>query len=69
MSENSSDRFRPGFAAKRYPPNPKRMERNIREGRIQLERDKRARKKLIEEGKIPPDPDLDEEYFNLPGVQ
>ena len=60
MPENSSDRFPPGFAAKRYRARPERMERNIRESEIQLERDKRARKKLIDEGRIPPDPDFDE---------
>jgi len=59
MSDNSRDRFPPGFAAKRYRATPEQIERNIRESAIQLERDKRARKKLIEEGRIPPDPEID----------
>jgi len=60
MSENSSDRFPPGFASKRYRASPERIERNIRESEIQLERQKRYRKKLIEEGLLPPDPESDE---------
>jgi len=59
MSENFFNRFPPGFAAKRYRASPERIERNIRESEIQLERDKRARQKLIDEGRIPPDPELD----------
>ena len=47
--------FPPGFAAKRYRANPEEIKRNIREAEIQFERDQRARKKLIEEGKLPPD--------------
>jgi hypothetical protein len=60
MSENSFDRFPPGFAAKRYRATPEQIERNIRESEIQLELQRRARKKMIEEGLLPPDPELDE---------
>ena len=45
--------YPPGFAAKRYRATPEEIERNIRESEIQEERDKRHRKKLIEEGKLP----------------
>ena len=65
MTKDLSD-FPPGFSAKRYRAIPEEIERDIRESEIQLERDKRARKKLIDEGRIPPDPDLDPEYFDLP---
>jgi len=60
MPEDLSKRFPPGFAAKRYRATPEQIERNIRESEIHLERQKRARKKLIEEGRIPPDPEVDE---------
>jgi hypothetical protein len=58
-NENSFDRFPPGFAAKRYRATPEQIERNIRESQIQAERDARHRRKLIEEGKLRPDPELD----------
>jgi hypothetical protein len=61
MSENSFDRFPPGFAAKRYRATLEEIERNIRESEIQIERQKRYRKKMIEEGLLPPDPKSDEE--------
>ena len=52
--------YPPGFAAKRYRATPEQIERNRRENQIQAERDALNRKKLIEEGKIRPDPELDE---------
>jgi len=58
-NENPFDRFPPGFAAKRYRATPEQIERNIRESQIQAERDERHRRKLIEEGKLRPDPELD----------
>jgi hypothetical protein len=58
-NENPFDRFPPGFAAHRYRLTPEQIERNIRENEIQAERDERHRRKLIEEGKIRPDPELD----------
>jgi len=60
MTKDCLDPFPPGFAAKRYRATPEQIERNIRESQIQLEIDKRARQKLIEEGKIAFDPDRDE---------
>ena len=52
--------YPPGFAAKRYRATPEQIERNIRESEIQRERDERHRRKLIEEGRIRPDPESDE---------
>ena len=60
MTKDFFDPYPPGFAAKRYRATPQQIERNIRESEIQLQIDKRARQKLIEEGKISPDPDKDE---------
>ena len=60
MTKNFLNPFPPGFAAKRYRATPQQIERNRRESEIQLQRDKRARQKLIEEGKLSPDPDKDE---------
>jgi hypothetical protein len=60
MTKNLLDRFPPGFSAKRYRSTPEQIERNIRLSEIQRERDERHRKKLIEEGKLPPDPRADE---------
>ena len=51
------DHFPPGFSAKRYRTTPEQRERNIRLSEIQRERDERNRKKLIEEGKLSPDPE------------
>jgi hypothetical protein len=60
MTKDLSDRFPPGFAAKRYRATPEQIERNTREAEIQFERSQRARQKLIDEGRIPPDPKPDE---------
>lgn len=60
MSENSFNRFPPGFAAKRYRATPEQIEQNIRENEKQLEVQKRYRQKLIEEGLLPPDPEPDD---------
>jgi len=60
MTKNLLDRFPPGFSAKRYRSTPEQIERNIRQSEIQRERDERHRKKLIEEGKLPPDPESDQ---------
>jgi hypothetical protein len=60
MTKNLLDRFPPGFSAKRYRSTPEQIERNIRQNEIQRERDERHRKKLIEEGKLPPDPESDQ---------
>ncbi len=51
--------YPPGFAAPRYRATPEEMERLRRSNQIQAERDERHRKKLIEEGKLRPDPELD----------
>ena len=48
--------YPPGFSAKRYRATPEQIERNIRESQIQQEKDERHRRKLIEEGKIRPEP-------------
>ena len=48
--------YPPGFSAPRYRATPEQIERNKRSNQIQSERDERHRKKLIEEGKLPPDP-------------
>jgi len=53
--EKVSD-YPPGSAAKRYRATPEEIERNRRESEIQRERDERNRRKLIEEGKIRPEP-------------
>ena len=50
-NNNSFDRFPPGFAAKRYRTTPEELERNIREGEIQRERDERAWRRAIEKEK------------------
>jgi hypothetical protein len=60
MTKNLLDRFPPGFSAKRYRSTPEQIERNIRQNEIQRERDERHRKKLIEEGKLSPDPVSDD---------
>jgi hypothetical protein len=58
-NENPFDRFPPGFAAHRYRTTPEERERNTRWNQIQDEIDERDRQKLIEEGKLRPDPELD----------
>jgi len=59
MPKKLSD-YPPGSAAKRYRSTPEQIERNRREIAIQTERDERHRRKLIEEGKLRPDPEFDE---------
>jgi hypothetical protein len=49
----------PGFSSPRYRATPEEIERNRRSNQIQAEKDERHRRKLIEEGKIRPDPELD----------
>ena len=58
-NKNLLNRFPPGLAAHRYRLTPEEMERNRREGQKQQERQQRYRKKLIEEGKLPPDTESD----------
>lgn len=53
------NRFPPGFAAHRYRLTPEEIERMRRMNQIQFEKDERHRRKLIEEGKIRPDPESD----------
>jgi hypothetical protein len=52
--------YPPGFAAHRYRVTPEEMEQLRHLNQIQSERQERYRKKLIEEGKLPPDPESDE---------
>jgi len=59
-NENPFDRFPPGFAAHRYRWTPEERERNKRWNQIQEEKEARHRKKLIEEGKLRPDPEFDQ---------
>ena len=59
-NDDPFDRFPPGFAAHRYRLTPEERERNRRSNQIQAERDERHRQKLIKEGKLRPDPVLDE---------
>jgi hypothetical protein len=59
-NDNLLERFPPGFAAKRYRATPEEIERAIRDSEIQLERDERNRRKLIEQGKIHSDTEPDE---------
>jgi len=54
--KNLLDRFPPGFSAKRYRATPEQIERNKRENQIQREREERAWRELIEEGKVRPEP-------------
>jgi len=58
-NEKPFDPFPPGFAAHRYRWTPEERERNKRLNQIQDEIQQRYRKKLIEEGKLRPDPDFD----------
>jgi len=57
-NNNSRSRFPPGFAAHRYRATPEEIEELKRWKKIQNERDERNRRKLIEEGKLPPDTDV-----------
>ena len=52
--------YPPGFAAHRYRLTPKEIEELRQWNRIQWEKEERDRQKLIEEGKLPPDPETDE---------
>lgn len=47
--------YPPGFAAHRYRLTPEEMEELRQWNRIQWDKQERYRKKLIEEGKLPPD--------------
>lgn len=47
--------YPPGFATHRYRLTPEEMEERRQWNRIQWEKQERYRKKLIEEGKLPPD--------------
>ena len=59
-NNDSLDRFPPGFASHRYRMTPEEMEEKRKWNRIQWEKQERYRKKLIEEGKLPPDPESDQ---------
>ena len=50
-SKNLLERFPPGSSAKRYRATPEEIERNIREGKIQRERDERAWRRAMEKEK------------------
>jgi len=52
--------FPPGFSVPSYRATPEEIERARRLNQIQEEKQERYRRKLIEEGKIRPDPELDE---------
>ena len=52
--------YPPGFAAHRYRLTPEEIEDLRRQNRIEWEKQESYRKRLIEEGKISPDPDKDE---------
>jgi len=47
--------YPPGFSAPKYRATPEEIERLRRLNQIQEEKDERHRRKLIEEGKLPPD--------------
>jgi len=51
--------YPPGFSAPRYRATPEEIERARRLIQIQEEKEERHRRKLIEEGKLRPDPELD----------
>lgn len=55
------ERFPPGFASHKYRLTPEEIERKRQWNQIQWEREERHRKKLIEEGKLPPDNESDEQ--------
>ena len=54
-NDNLRSRFPPGFSAHRYRPTREEIEQLKRWKHVQNERDERNRRKLIEEGKLPPD--------------
>jgi hypothetical protein len=54
-NNNLLNRFPPGFASHRYRLTPEEIERKRQWNRIHFERDDAHRRKLIEEGKLPPD--------------
>jgi len=47
--------YPPGFSAPKYRATPEEIERLRRLNQIQEEKEERHRRKLIEEGKLPPD--------------
>ncbi len=47
--------YPPGFSAPKYRATPQEIERLRRLNQIQEEKEERHRRKLIEEGKLPPD--------------
>ena len=47
--------YAPGFSAPKYRATPEEIERLRRLNQIQEEKEERHRRKLIEEGKLPPD--------------
>jgi hypothetical protein len=51
--------YPPGSSAHKYRATPEEIEELRRGNQIQRERDQRNRRKLIEEGKIRPDPKRD----------
>ena len=51
--------YPPGSSTHKYRATPEEIEQLRRSNQIQAERDERHRRKLIEEGKIRPDPELD----------
>jgi hypothetical protein len=51
--------YPPGFSTPSYRVTPEEIEQIKREIQITRERQERHRRKLIEEGKIRPDPELD----------
>jgi len=59
-NDNLLDRFPPGFSAHRYRATPEEIEQYKQWNQIQREIQERYRKKLIEEGLLPPDPESDE---------
>ena len=52
--------YPPGFAAHRYRLTPEEIEDLRRQNRIECEKQESYRKRLIEEGKLPPDAEKDE---------
>jgi len=53
--------YPPGFATHRYRLTPEEIERKRQRIKIQEEREERHRRKLIEEGKLRPDDEPDEQ--------
>ena len=57
---NLSEPFPPGFASQRLRLPPEEIERIRQRNKINFERQERYRKRLIEEGLLPPDPEPEE---------